>query len=264
MNYVALGDSYTSGPLLQPQLDAAGGCFRSRVNYPSLLARKWRPASYADVSCSGAETRNLWQPQITFFDDRRWRPQLAALSRRTTLVTLTIGGNDFGLFGSMIGTCVRVARQNRSGSPCRDAFTVAGIDTKLADARAIRVNVIRALRAIRQRAPRAEVYLIGYPRVLPESGTCRQAGLATGDYPWVRRVAETLNHSLRRAAGQAGVRYVDTYPASRGHDICAGNQAWIKGKSFRLVDVAPFHPFARGMRGIAKVVDRAVAEGRYP
>lgn len=37
--YVALGDSFTAGPLV-PVTDVASGCFRSDHNYPTLLAER--------------------------------------------------------------------------------------------------------------------------------------------------------------------------------------------------------------------------------
>ncbi|MFD7408719.1 hypothetical protein ACFV7R_40130 [Streptomyces sp. NPDC059866] len=51
MDYVALGDSYASAPLVPTQADAT--CLRSHQNYPSLVARS-RSATLTDVSCSGA------------------------------------------------------------------------------------------------------------------------------------------------------------------------------------------------------------------
>src|SRR5690606_22902074 len=53
-HYVALGDSYTSGPLIPvPKLTPPLGCVRSMLNYPTLLAVKARAGSFDDVSCGG-------------------------------------------------------------------------------------------------------------------------------------------------------------------------------------------------------------------
>ncbi|MGW7017370.1 SGNH/GDSL hydrolase family protein, partial [Streptomyces sp. NPDC054951] len=46
--YVALGDSYTSGPLIPRQVDA--NCARSDHNYPSIVAARLRNATFKDVS----------------------------------------------------------------------------------------------------------------------------------------------------------------------------------------------------------------------
>ncbi|HMK98419.1 MAG TPA: hypothetical protein VK425_12780, partial [Acidimicrobiales bacterium] len=58
--YVALGDSYTSGPKIPTQDSAAGGCDRSNHNYPSDLANDTAlDLTLTDVSCSGATTANI-------------------------------------------------------------------------------------------------------------------------------------------------------------------------------------------------------------
>src|SRR3954469_3865632 len=60
--YVALGDSYTAGPLIPNQSLDPLGCLRSDANYPHRVA----PAvgmSLVDVSCSGAETGDMTAAQ---------------------------------------------------------------------------------------------------------------------------------------------------------------------------------------------------------
>lgn len=59
--YVALGDSYTSGPLIPDQVDA--NCARSNRNYPSLVAGRLRGTTLTDVSCGGATTAEMWKAQ---------------------------------------------------------------------------------------------------------------------------------------------------------------------------------------------------------
>src|SRR5919109_3079172 len=61
--YVALGDSYTAGPVIPVQLDDPGGCLRSDHNYPHLAAPETGLAPFRDVSCSGATTDDMTQPQ---------------------------------------------------------------------------------------------------------------------------------------------------------------------------------------------------------
>src|SRR4029450_5401522 len=50
--YVALGDSFTSGPLIPTQTDL--NCVRSNRNYPSLTAAAVGSSPLVDVSCGGA------------------------------------------------------------------------------------------------------------------------------------------------------------------------------------------------------------------
>src|SRR4051795_11553463 len=50
--YVAMGDSYSAGPLI-PTTDLAGGCARSDHNYPSLLAERLRVRTLVALTRSG-------------------------------------------------------------------------------------------------------------------------------------------------------------------------------------------------------------------
>lgn len=261
VDYVALGDSFSAGPLVPEARDDPAGCFRSTNNYPAYLAGYLGVRSYRDVTCSGARTRDLRRPQQLPFGART-APQLAALSAGTDLVTVGLGGNDFGLFGSVVGSCGRLRDRDPGGAPCRRSFTrvVDGrrVDTKSRDARRVEDRLARGLDAVARRAPRADVYVVGYPRLLPQRGTCAAIGFAAGDYAWGRRVERLLDTSLRQAAEHAGATFVDLRDASRGHDACAGRSAWVNGAQTFFGLAAGFHPFQSGMRGMARAVHAAI------
>ena len=258
IDYVALGDSYSAGPLIPLLRNDASGCFRSTNNYAAYVAGLLGVATYRDATCSGASTEDLRGRQAVMLSSKRPRPQLASLSPETDLVTIGIGGNDFGLFGSIAGEC-GAAVSRELGAPCRTRYAdAAGRDTKARDARRIRGNVEAALADVRARAPEADVYVVGYPRLLPETGTCGAAGFTRADASWARWVAGLLNSSLRGAAEAVGATYVDLYPATRGHDICAGPDAWVNGRTIRFDRALSFHPFQEGMAGVARIVFETV------
>lgn len=252
--YVALGDSYSAGPLV-PTSDLAGGCLRSDHNYPSLVARSLRVPTFVDVTCSGATTRELTHVQRTF-GDARIPPQLASVTPRTDLVTLGIGGNDLNLFSTLVGTCTRLRAPDPTGSPCARQLRTHGPDLTAAT-RTIRAHVVASLRAVRARAPRATVLLVGYLRAVPDRGTCPALPLATGDYAVGRRISEALDRALHGAARTAGVRFVDMYAASRGHDVCSAD-AWVNGAVTNRQQALAYHPFAAGMRADARAVLRTL------
>src|SRR5690625_4444316 len=58
--YVALGDSFTAGPLIRNQLPDPPGCLRSDRNYPHVVAPQSGHDEFRDVSCSGASTRHMF------------------------------------------------------------------------------------------------------------------------------------------------------------------------------------------------------------
>jgi hypothetical protein len=256
--YVALGDSYSAGPLI-PLPDPLGrGCVRSLSNYPSKLTKKLDFASETDVTCSAARTTHMRRSQTTQLGDSM-PPQFDALTRTTDLVTVGIGGNDYGLFGSMLETCPRVAEERpRAKAPCRDAFTTRdGVDLKLRDTRRIGRRLGPVVDQIQARSPRATVLVVGYPRLLPERGTCPRVPFAAGDYRWADRVERSLNRHIRVNAEDAGATFVDLYPSTRGHDICARDMAWINGKdtNHRAFE---YHPFERGMSNTAEQIHQTL------
>ena len=137
----------------------------------------------------------------------------------------------FGLFGSLVDTCGSLAAANPDAkTPCRDHYTVDGVDTKARAARKIKNHISRAVAAVREAAPNADVYVVGYPQLMPEGAhTCPEVGFAPGDVAWGDHVEHLLNRSLRLGATAEGARYVDTQGFTAGHDACAGADAWING-----------------------------------
>lgn len=255
--YVALGDSFTAGPFV-PTTDVANGCFRSDGNYPSLVAERLDVDELVDVSCSGASTPDLTAPQPTV-RDATVPSQLRALTEDTDLVTLGIGGNDFNVFGTLLETCTRLGEQDPQGSPCSDYLDRRGIDPTAQTDR-IADRVAAALAEVQSRAPDARVLLVGYPRIAPVTGTCRnRLPFAAGDYRQGGRIAGSLNDALREAARVARVEFVDVYAASRGHDVCS-EEPWVNGQTTDRSAALAFHPLPAGMEAVADLVVAALRD----
>jgi lysophospholipase L1-like esterase len=252
--YVALGDSYAAGPLI-PTTDLAGGCARSDHNYGHLLADALDVHDFVDVTCSGATTRDLTHVQRTF-GDARIPPQMRAVTAGTSLVTLTIGGNDLNLFSTLVATCERLRPSDPQGSPCARRLATRGPDLDRAVA-TISGNVSGVLETIRRRAPDAKVLLVGYLRLVPDRGSCVGLPLAAGDYATGRQISEALERALRQAARRTGTTFVDMYSASAGHDICA-DHPWVNGNVTVREKALAYHPFASGMRADARAVLQAL------
>jgi lysophospholipase L1-like esterase len=246
--YVALGDSFTAGPLIPDQHGSPAACLRSDRNYPSLVAHALRPEGFSDVSCTAATTAHMRQPQRFLFG--RNRPQLDALTRDTTLVTLGIGGNDIG-YSKIVFTCGRLSLTMPRGAPCAGHFGDS-LDRKI-DETAPKIGDV--LKDIHERAPRARVLVVGYPRVLPgHTGCWPVVPAADGDVPYLDRFERDLNRMLADEASANGAEFVDTYRGGAGHDICAKDK-WVEGILLTHV-AAPVHPNARGMRVVAdRVLD---------
>lgn len=244
IDYVAMGDSFSAGPFIGTMRTDPQGCARSRDNYPAFLADWLDVSSYTDVTCSAATTADLYAPMV-MFDGNTTGPQLDAVSADTDLVTLGIGGNDFGIYDSLI-QCQR------------GPVAVCPVEQLRTDAGKVAGRVEQAVRRIAKAAPDATVVVVGYPDILPTKGTCRAVGVPAEVLGPVTEVAGLLNASLEKGATAAGGEYVDMAAVSDGHDVCAKGRAWVNGPRFRAGVAAPFHPKVNGMRAVAVEVFRQV------
>lgn len=250
--YVALGDSYTAGPVIPPASPTASPlCDQSAANYPHLTA-KALGLSLADVSCGGAEVSDMTRSQHPGVP-----PQFDALSARDTVVTLGIGGNDDNTFITAVAGCglLGAADPANKGAPCEKVFGNRFADNIASDA----PNIGAALDRIHVLAPRARVYVVGYPDILPQHGSCwPRMPMTTGDVAYLNGVERDLNGMLEREADENGATFVDTYEPSVGHDACQPESArWIE-PAVPSSPAAFVHPNAAGEAAMASVVERAV------
>jgi hypothetical protein len=254
--YVALGDSYTAAPLVPPRAQGPAECARSGGNYPHLLAAQ-RGLRLTDASCAGATTADLTVPRASDIP-----AQVTALNSATRLVTVGIGGNDHGLFGSVVAGCASRAPLVLVGSPapCRDAYATRFA----ADIKADAASVQAALADIHHLAPHAKVLVVGYPSLLPRDTVGRAGCLlglvpfTPGDMDFLDGVERSLNGMLAAAAKATRSVYVDTYTPSLGHDMCRlPGTRWIE-PVLPLAQAAPVHPNAAGEAATAAAVGRAL------
>lgn len=249
IKYVALGDSYTAGPGLPAQHGHPAACRRSSRNYPSRVATAL-DARLVDVSCGGARTRDLSRSQ-RLNDGSRTRPQLEVVDRRTDLVTLGVGANEFGIFARIFGRC---ARQSTRDRVCGDQADLRR------DARRVERTTRRAVRQIRDRAPAARIVVVGYPRMLPPGAVCGQVPFTVTENRRLRTLWARVGTSLRRAAQKTEAEYVDPYPASNNHHACS-RRPWVNGTRPAAKKGTAFHPTPRGMAGMSRLVLRTISAG---
>jgi lysophospholipase L1-like esterase len=227
VSYVALGDSYSSGLGAGSYISSSGSCDRSTNAYPEQWAAANSPASFVSVACAGATTSDVIGSQVS------------ALSAATTLVSITIGGNDAG-FSGVMETCVL-----RSTSSCLSAVTAAkSIVTSQLPAR-----LTSTLQAIRQRAPSARIVLLGYPDLydLSTSGTC--IGLSTQDRTALNSGADALDTALQAAVTRAAdpaIVYADVRGQFAPHEICDADR-WLHSVDLFAIS-SSYHPTASGQK----------------
>lgn len=247
--YVALGDSAASGPLIPLPDLSAPGCFRSTANYPKLVARQLG-VPITDVTCSGADTRDMTNPQET--DLGTVGPQFDALNADTTLVTLQIGGNDAGLVG-LAESCLNLLPQP-FGDSCAEENTAGGGDVYGERVASVGPKVAAVLDGITQRAPNARVFVVGYTTYLPPNGCYPWVPVWGQDADYIQAKIDQLNQVLADAAATHGATYVDIRTPGIGKDVCKSSLIRWTEPFIPANIAAPLHPNATGMRGMANVV----------
>jgi lysophospholipase L1-like esterase len=209
VDYVAMGDSYSSGAGAPPY----GLCFTSASSYAPRWAASHAVSSFLFVACGGVTSQQIG-------------PQYLALSDRTDLVTITIGGNDVGFIEVEL-TCA-------TGS---DAQCAAAVDRAVATGGSVlpgRLDTVYS--TIKRRAPHAEVIVLGYPHLVEPDGTC----LSPSKRADLNRGADALDDVISGRAAAADVHYVDARDRFAGHGAC-GPAPWINPFNAAHI-VESFHP----------------------
>ncbi|MET9371291.1 SGNH/GDSL hydrolase family protein [Streptomyces griseoflavus] len=221
--YVALGDSYSSGVGAGSYTAESGDCKRSTKAYPYLWQAANSPSSFDFEACSGARTGDVLSGQ------------LGTLSTATGLVSISVGGNDAG-FADVMTTCVL-----QSDSTClnRIATARAYVESTLPG----RLDSVYS--AIRDRAPNAEVVVLGYPRFYKLGTFC--IGLSETKRKAVNDAADLLDNAIAQRARAHGFTFGDVRTTFTGHEICSGN-SWLHSVDWLNIGNS-YHPKAAGQSG---------------
>ena len=224
VNYVALGDSYAAGVGSGSYISSSGSCSRSTLAYPQLWANAHAPSSFNFVACSGAKTTDVNANQ------------LSALSSATTLVSITIGGNDVG-FSSVMEDCVLyststcVNEVNAAENTARNQLP-GWLDT--------------TYNGIRSHAPNATVVVVDYPRFYHDLWYC--IGLSSTDRNKINEGADVLDGVISAAATRHGFAFADVRAAfANGHEICDSN-SWLHSVDWTNITQS-YHPTSAGQSG---------------
>lgn len=218
------------------------------------------------LACSGAQSENLlpyhsWpssspdpEPQNAegeggMYGQSGMVSQLDAgyLDANTTLVTLSIGGNDMR-FSGIVSACVQAyyvgTPQNRLSADCSIA-EMSGDQKAVVQASKDRLaselpaSLATVLKQVRDRAPNARIALFGYPKLFETGTTCLP--VAAVNQAWLNDLADDMNATIRIAAETADkpnepdVFFVDTQSKFTGHNLCTGaGVSGINGLQFSV------------------------------
>ncbi|MEU8891795.1 SGNH/GDSL hydrolase family protein [Streptomyces sp. NPDC048442] len=224
VDYVALGDSYSSGVGAGSYDGSSGNCKRSTKAYPVLWAAKSSPTSFAFAACSGARTGDVTGSQLT------------ALSAATDLVSITVGGNDAG-FADVMTTCVL---QGESACINRVNQARAYVDSTLPG------KLDAVYDGIRAKSPSARVVVLGYPRFYKIGGTC-SVGLSEKSRTAINSAADYLNDATAKRAADHGYTFAGVASTFSGHEICTSSP-WLHSLNWGNIGES-YHPTAAGQSG---------------
>lgn len=218
VNYVALGDSFSSGLGTRDYDD--DDCKRGPAAYPEVWSESHATASFDFVACSGATTDDVLDNQVS------------ALESDTDLVTITIGGNDVG-FADVITTC-----RTGSEADCEEVGEEA--ENQVRDV--LPGLLDQTYSAITEAAPAAEVVVLGYPRLF-ELGPCGVGSIGEPKREMLNAMADVLGDTIADNATAAGLTHVDVRDGFEGNGVCA-DAPWINGTTVPISE--SYHPNADG------------------
>jgi lysophospholipase L1-like esterase len=239
--YVAMGSSYAAGFEIQPLQPGAGVCGRSELDYPQLVASKLH-LKLDDVSCGGAVTANaLTTPQGPA------PPQIDAVTAKTRLVTMTIGGNDVNYVGTAI-VC---------GQPNSTCVTTANPAQTDAAFEALPGSLTQLIQAVRTKAPKAIIVFVTYVRLVPPT-PCPALHYTPAATRLVASMGARLERVFVKEAEAEHVRLVDPYAIGATHGPCAkGASKWVAG--LVATNGFEFHPTIAGHQEMARLVEKVLA-----
>lgn len=313
---VALGDSYSSGEGAStnggddyyPESDfyestqpaAENKCHRSKLAWSrqaTLPGESKSMGAMADdrdsdmdfqfIACGGARyfqvLRNTQYGELAQLDK-------GFLDQNTTLVTLSVGGNDMrftDVFRNCItgvaGVCTDDSLANEDPDTGEEISGETGPVDQWAPTWAhdtVRPRLVTTLNEIHKRAPNARIVLMGYPRLLDGNGQCIP-GIGLAEAPWLNEMADDVAGEMAGAVADANSQYSvnavfsDPRDEFAGKAICGDPESihgivlsghsradnrdveWLPG------NVAPsmksFHPKVAGARLFADSLEHTLA-----
>ncbi|WP_243725606.1 SGNH/GDSL hydrolase family protein [Actinomadura rubrisoli] len=263
-SYAALGDSYSAGVGAEASVgdqNPLDRCHRTSKAYYNEVAKAFPfPKGSAFWACSGATTSD-------FLTGRHGEPpQLGRVGADTSLVTLSVGGNDVG-FSKVLAGCV--VKLPWSKSCTEQGNDIAG---RMADLRRDLPDLIDKIHA---RAPHARIVLMGYPKAFSEVKGTGGDNLSVSEQQWLNARAYELGQLIRQTAaeadarivarrGQGSVEFVDAYSAFAGHEV-GSSDPYMNGLAVNLsalqAEPRSYHPTVNGQHALAGLFIEQIRKG---
>ena len=267
--YVAMGDSYSAGAGDEPYGSGPGDqdCKRSAQGFPIRLNL---PLGLIFVACSGSVIDSLYNTAPV--------PPVQTVDESTSLVTVSIGGNDVDLVLALYDCSLFEAVENVS---CQSLLlpvvpqplTIVQIFNRLLPTVAGRL--VTLYKQLQARGPHARILALTYPNPMSSSAaagrSCPQTfdTLSAPDERFLWQFIEETNAAIRAAASAANIEVVDLNRDANSqfpsHTVCAANSLFFSPKDSGLADIgASYHPNGAGEAEIARIIKAHLDGGPPP
>ena len=250
--YVAMGSSMAAGPGLGPiKPGTPARCSRTFANYPTLLAQKLK-LTLVDATCSGATTEHVLGP---------WGElpaQIDAVTPDTTLVTVTIGGNDLNYVGALMAAgCDESGKTTFQG---RTFDCPSGREPSEVDYAIVEKNLNEIARQVSQRAPNAHLMFVQYLRLVPDS-LCEATPISEEHAAKARKIAQRLADITEEVALKNGSLLLSAHDWSARNTPC-GDKPYAVGNppGYDMSDGMVWHPNSAGMAAVADWAEYVLGE----
>lgn len=272
LDYLALGDSYSSGEgdlddryYINGTNNEFEKCHTSSRSYPFLIADLFsqNQDDMKSVACSGARmidvigNNNAYQGQDNrlgigklnlnnldmssykiqaleqFIPGRNLQNNFVKLYQ-PSVITIGIGGNDSGLITKLSG-CL-------GSGTCDWANTSKGKEQTAVEIKNLYPDLVNNYKQIQTSSVASKVYVIGYPKIIESSGDCSAFEdflLDKTEREFINETIKYLNQVIESATISAGVEYIDIYDSFGQQVICGQGVSAVNTVSYGD-DIGPF------------------------
>lgn len=261
-DYVALGDSYSAGEGAfdyQPGTDQDDNrCHRSDHAYGQQVYDGGHFAGdFHFGACSGGVVEDYFGPNQ---GNQGEPPQREHITDDTSLITISMGGNDFG-FADVLSHCMfhNCATEDYRGQ----------LEAVIA---AEAAQLVEMYRDMRERAgDDARIIVVGYPHLFDVNGghgLSLSSPIRAAERRFLNEVTDLANQAIQDSIAQAdaNVEFVDIRDVFAGHEVGTADP-WIHDLSLKWdwgntgPDPASFHPTRAGQDAIRDAVNAQIDEG---
>lgn len=291
LQYMALGDSYTSGEgetsnkFYKTGTDTEGNkCHLSSRSYPYLVGINQGLSRMQSLACSGAQMNDIFGTTM-YFGQKNQVPkdeqnkiiseyqaldgfmpgvvrQLDFVSKyQPKTVTIGIGGNDAGLMDKLT-TCIGPGVCEWVKNPAMRLASAKEIQRLYGSIRSV-------IASLKTTSPDTKIMFVGYPKIINEAMSAQCSPvlgvmLSSEERQFMDESIKVLNDTVRAAALSEGSKFIDIQDAFVGHRLCEGDAKAMNGirggddiapiqrlSILKLIGSESFHPTPFGHTLIA-------------